>query len=100
MTLFLFTISFLIHIITFVLIYILYKLYKETVKTNQNNPEVIQLLDTYLEEIKQENKLLLSNTKSPNQSNRSSTSNKMEDKITKDTVTINDKPLIKKYYSE
>lgn len=60
MTFFLLTISFLLHAISLYLIYHLYVTNKKNVKEKQNQAEIIQIFDTYLKEIKEENKRLIS----------------------------------------
>lgn len=59
MTSFLLTISFLLHIVSIVAIYSLYKQLLQTKTTDTTeSSDIIELMDSYLEEIKQENRLL------------------------------------------
>ncbi|WP_188454362.1 helix-turn-helix domain-containing protein [Virgibacillus oceani] len=57
MTAFLFTISFLLHIIAFVAIALLLKQLSQ-LKQHNHSENVIELLETYLQEIKEENRIL------------------------------------------
>ncbi|WP_106497599.1 DUF6115 domain-containing protein [Lentibacillus sp. Marseille-P4043] len=59
MTAFIFLISFLLHVITLAAIYQLLKQIKQLKQQKQNNTsEVMELFDTYLQEIKEENRML------------------------------------------
>ncbi|MEN2766421.1 DUF6115 domain-containing protein [Ornithinibacillus xuwenensis] len=56
MTSFLFIISFLLHIVSLVAIYVMYK--QLTISKGSDTAELVNLMESYLEEIKEENRLL------------------------------------------
>ncbi|WP_010093391.1 DUF6115 domain-containing protein [Ornithinibacillus scapharcae] len=95
MTSFLFIISFLLHIVSIVAIYSLHKQRLQTHSTDTTKTsDIIELMDSYLEEIKQENRLLqeeLSKNNNDSTNKENVTSKKNLDSVTRIEPTLDSK---------